>query len=93
LGKICENLAKIPKNLDKIPENPNKIPKYLSKILENLGKNSAKRSLDSNMAPNDCSKTSKDHSLGGHTKKRSEKIARLLFGQVWEKLGKNPLLP
>ena len=29
----------------------------------------------------------------GHTKKRLAKVARQLFGQVWENLGKNPLHP
>jgi len=28
---------------------------------------------------------------GGHTKKRSARVGRQLFGQVWENLGKSPL--
>jgi len=55
-------------NLGKIPENPDKIPYYLGKILENLSKNGAQRCLTSNMAPNACRKTSKDHIFGGHTR-------------------------
>jgi len=80
--------------LGKIPENPNKIPKFLEKIPENLGKNGAQRCFTSKNSPstfNVYRKTSEDHFLKGHAKKRSAKVAQKLFWQVWKNLGKNPL--
>ena len=44
------------------------------------------------MVPNICGKASKDH-FWGHTKKRSEKVSRHLFGQVCKNFGKNLLHP
>jgi len=49
------------KILGKISENLGKIPKFLGNISENLSQNGAQRYLTSNMAPNVCRKTSKDH--------------------------------
>jgi len=45
------------------------------------------------MAPKVCRKTSEDHFLEVTPQKRSAKVARQLFGQVWEILCKNPLHP
>jgi len=45
------------------------------------------------LSSNVCRKTSEDHFLKGHTKKRSAKVAQKLFWEVWKNLGKNPLHP
>ena len=45
------------------------------------------------MAPKVWRKTSEDHFLEVTPQKRTVKVARQLFGQVWENLGKNPLHP
>jgi len=45
------------------------------------------------MAPKVCKKTSEDHFLEATPQKWSAKVARHLFGQVWESLGKHPLHP
>jgi len=39
------------------------------------------------MAPKVCRKTSEDHFLGVTPQKRSAKVARQLFWQVWVKFG------
>jgi len=40
-----------------------------------------------------CRKAGEDHFLEVTPQKWSVKVARRLFGQVWENLGKNPLHP
>jgi len=45
------------------------------------------------MAPKICRKTSEDHFLGVTPQKRAAKVARQLFRQDWENLGKNLLHP
>jgi len=70
-----------------------KIPKYLRKILENLDKNGAQRCLTLEMALKVCRKTTGNQFLEVTPQKRSAKVARQLFVQVWENLGKNPLHP
>jgi len=74
--------------LGKIPENQNKIPKHLDKIPENLGKNGTQRYLTSNMAPNVCRKTSKDHFLEVTPKKSQQNLHNFLgkFGKIWAKI-------
>jgi len=92
-AKIPENVGKKSENLGKIAENPNKIPKHLGKILENLGKMAPNVVWLQKMAPKVCRKTNEDHFLEVTPQKRSAKVARQLFWQVWENLGKNPLHP
>jgi len=91
--KFCfvGNPGKIPKHLGRIHENPKKIPKYLGKIPENRGKNGPQRCLISKNSTQHLQKNIRSPFFGGHTKRRSAKVASQLFGQVWENLGKNPL--
>jgi len=84
--------------LSKIPENPNEIPKYLGKILENLSRNGAQHCLTSNMVPNVCRKTSKDHFLEVTPKIDLQNLHNFLgkFGKIWAKIlctPKNSLAP
>jgi len=76
-------LGKILEILGKIPENPNKTLNHLGKIPENLGQNGAQRLQKNKRRP----------SFWRSHQKRSTKVERQLFGQVWENLGKNPLHP
>jgi len=91
--KIPQNVVKNSEDLSKIPENPNKIPKYLDKIPENLGEIAPNVVWLQKMWSKVCRKTSKDHFWGVTPQKRSANVARQLFWQDWENLGKNPLHP
>jgi len=87
---IVENPGKIPENVGNIRENLGKIPENLKKSLNIYAKSLKFRAK---MAPNVCRKISEDHIFGGHTKNWLAKVARKLYGQVFENLGKNPLHP
>jgi len=61
-----------------------KIFEILGKIPEYLGKNGAQRSLISKNGAQRLQKNKRRPFFGGHTKKRSAKVGRQLFGQVRE---------
>jgi len=99
LLKIWAKSLKIWAKSLKIWAKPDKIPKYLGKIFENLSKNGAQRCLTSNMAPNICRKTSKDHFLEATPKNGRQNVHDNFlgkFGKGWAKIlctPKNSLAP
>jgi len=95
--KFGQNLLKFGQNPWKFGKNPWKSeqnPQMSRKNPWKFGQKWRPRLLYfKKLSPNVCRKTSENHFLKGHTKKRSAKLAQKLFGQVWKNLGKNPLLP
>ena len=90
---------KFGQNIWKSGKKPENISKYLGKIFENLSKNGAQRSLTSNMAPNVCRITSKDHFLEATPKNGRQNLHDNFlgkFGKFWAKIlctPKNSLAP